>query len=94
MLDLDEYSEVNARFKTLYLMKKAGIRGSRNGRDMNNKSRFKYYAVRIENSHREVIPLSKYIYESTDTIKFNNDGFSGIIENNELIDSYVTRIFQ
>ena len=93
MIDSYEYSEVNARFKTLYMMKKAGIRGTRNGRDTKDKTKFKYYSVKIENSHREIIPLTKYIYESTDTIKFNNDNFNGIIENNTFVDSYVAKIF-
>jgi len=93
-LDSFEYSEVNARFKVLYLMKKAGIRGSRNGRDMNDKTKFKYYAVRIENSHREIEPLTRPIYEPTDIIKFNTDTFDGIMKGNELKDSYVARIFQ
>jgi hypothetical protein len=89
-----DYSDINARFKTLKMMKGAGIRGARNGRDMLNKSRYKYYAVRIENSIREIQSLGKTLYDSTDTIKFNVDSFDDIINKNPLVESYVARIFQ
>ena len=89
-----DYSDINARFKTLKMMKGAGIRGARNGRDMLNKSRYKYYAVRIENSIREIQPLGKTLYDSTDTLKFNVDSFDDIINKYPLVESYVARIFQ
>ena len=89
-----DYSDINARFKTLKMMKGAGIRGARNGRDMLNKSRYKYYAVRIENSMREIQPLGKPLYDSTDIIKFNVDSFDDIMNKNPLVESYVARIFE
>lgn len=89
-----DYSDINARFKTLKMMKAAGIRGARNGRDMLDKSRYKYYAVKIENSKRATECLSKAVYNSTETIKFNNNSFDDIIKNNSPVGSYVSRIFQ
>lgn len=89
-----DYSDINARFKTLKMMKGAGIRGARNGRDMLNKSRYKYYAVRIENSIREIQCLGKTLYDSTDTLNFNVDSFDDIINKNPLVESYAARIFQ
>ena len=74
-------------------MKKAGIRGTRNGRDMTDKTKFKYYAVKIENSHREIELLNPPSYDSTDAIKFNKDSFDDIMNNHQPIDSYVARIF-
>ena len=88
-----DFSDINARFKTLKMMKGAGIRGARNGRDMLNKTRYKYYAVKIENSHRVAESLSKDKYESNDIIKFNDDSFDDIINNNKIVASYVSRIF-
>jgi hypothetical protein len=38
-------------------MRKAGIRGARNGRDTKNPERYKYYAVKIETNKREVFPV-------------------------------------
>ena len=88
-----DYSDINARFKTLKMMKGAGIRGARNGRDMLDKSRYKYYAVRIENSIREIQSLGETLYDSTDILKFNIDSFDDIINNTQLVGSYVSRIF-
>ena len=90
-LDDFEYSDINARFKTLYMMKQAGIRGARNGRDVLDKTKFKYYSVKIENVKREIIE-PKNIYESFDNIIFNYDSFSDIINKNPLKESYVSRI--
>ena len=89
-----DYSDINARFKTLKMMKEAGIRGARNGRDMLNKSRYKYYAVKIENAKREAQLINKPVYQSNEIIKFNTDTFDDIINKNTLVESYVTRIFQ
>ena len=93
-LDSFEYSDINARFKTLYMMKKAGIRGLRNGRDMKDKTKFKYYAVRIENSHRELELLTPPIYKSEGNINFNSESFNDIMNKYEAVDSYVRSIFQ
>ena len=52
-----EYSDTYARFAILEYMRKAGIRGARNGRDTKNPERYKYYAVKIETDKREVFPI-------------------------------------
>ena len=88
-----EYSDINARFKTIYMMKQSGIRGTRNGRDSANKDRYKYYAIKIENSKRQIIEAQN-IYENKDNITFIYDSFCDIIEKNKLTDSYVSRIFK
>lgn len=86
-----EFSEINARFKTLYFMKKAGIRGARNGKDQNNPDRYKYYAVKIENRKREIIKNKKN-YESYEIYKFNSDSIYDIIKKHQNSDSYVRRL--
>jgi len=93
MLDSFEYSDINARFKTKYMMKQEGIRGARNGRDMLDKTKFKYYAIKIENSKRNIVE-PRNIYESTANTTFNYDSFNDIIEKNPLQDSYVSKIIQ
>jgi len=92
-LEQFEYSDINARFKTLYLMKEAGIRGARNGRDMEDKTKYKYYAVKIENTNREIIP-PRPLYTPFDNIDFNYDSLSDIILNNPLKISYVHDLIQ
>jgi len=92
-LDDFEYSDINARFKTRHLMKHHGIRGARNGRNMLDKTKFKYYAVKIENSKRDII-APRNIYESIDNIVFNYDSLGDIIEKNILQESYVSKIIK
>ena len=41
-----EYSDTMVKFKVGAMMKKAGIRGARNGRDTNNPNKYKYYSVK------------------------------------------------
>ena len=91
-INKEAYSDFNARFKTLYLMKKAGIKGRRNGRDQQNKNKYKYYAVRIENSHRQILPMTELSYESSGNITFNKDSFDVILKKNCPNSSYVTKI--
>jgi len=93
LLNSFECSDINARFKTLYMMKGVGIRGARNGRDMKNKARYKYYSVKIENTCREIVDPPK-VYESSSNIIFNSDSFGDIINKNPLQDSYVSRIIK
>ena len=61
-LDNFEYSDTMAKFKVSDMMKVAGIRGARNGRDTNNPDRYKYYSVKIESIEREVTPAPLGIY--------------------------------
>jgi len=52
------YSEGLARLKTLKMMKEAGIKGKSNG--ISKRGYKLHYAIKIEHSHREVIPKIKY----------------------------------
>jgi hypothetical protein len=74
-----EYSDTYAKFKVLNIMKDAGIRGARNGRDMLDKTKYKYYALKIECAKREVISLQKTLYEDTENIEFVHHSEDDII---------------
>jgi hypothetical protein len=90
-----EYSDINARFKALYMMKKAGIRGARNGRDMNDKTKYKYYAVKIENRERQIVNNNKVIYPDTQNIIFNNLSFNDILSlENKSYHPYAAELFK
>tara|TARA_R110000782_G_scaffold73071_3_gene146070 strand:+ start:697 stop:1611 length:915 start_codon:yes stop_codon:yes gene_type:complete len=47
------FSDTYVRFKVEKLMKEAGIRGTRNGRDQLNPEKYKYYALKIESVERQ-----------------------------------------
>ena len=71
-------------------MKKHGIRGARNGRDQKNPTRFKFYAVKIEN-HKRVIVRPRNHFISYDKFLFNYKSIYDIMktDNNG---SYVRKI--
>ena len=75
-----EYSDTYAKFKVLDIMKEAGIRGARNGRDMLDKTKYKYYALKIEPEKRETMSLQKTLYEDTNNIEFMHDSEEDIIQ--------------
>jgi len=77
-----EYSDTYARFKILALMKENGIRGSRNGRDQKYPEKYKYYAVRIEATTRDVFTPEKDIFSIAPAEKdiiFDNRSVEDII---------------
>tara|TARA_R110002110_G_scaffold83975_11_gene218049 strand:- start:5609 stop:6427 length:819 start_codon:yes stop_codon:yes gene_type:complete len=74
-----DYSSTMARFKILDMMKKAGVKGKRNGRDTRDKSKYKYYAIKLEPAKRSVENLSKRIYERDDRFIFMEEGLAEIL---------------
>ena len=92
-LDDFEYSDINARFKTLYMMKQAGIKGARNGRDMKDKTKYKYYSVKLETVSRDIVG-PKNLYESYDNISFIYSSLHDIIKQNTATTCYASRLAQ
>jgi hypothetical protein len=66
-----EHSDLFVRYKVLDLMKEAGIRGRRNGRDPNNPDRYKHYAIKLETHKREVDLECRTLYNNTEFVEFN-----------------------
>jgi len=66
-----EYSDTYVKFKVLDLMKKAGIRGARNGRKPSNPEQYNYHSVKIETSHREIQKNEKPVFENKESIIFD-----------------------
>lgn len=94
MLGHFDYSDISARFKVLHMMKKAGIKGPRNGFHPKDKTRQLYRGVKIETSHREKELIEYPSYKSISNIVFNNDSFNDIMNKNNLQESYVSKIFE
>ena len=65
-----EYSDTYAKFKVLNIMKEAGIKGARNGRDMLDKTKYKHYALKVQPHKREVVSLQKNLYDDIEDIEF------------------------
>ena len=94
MLGHFDYSDINARFKVLQMMKKAGIKGPRNGYHLKDKSKVLYRGVKIETSHREIELIEYSHYKSTLEFEFNDDSFDDIMNKHPLQESYVSAIFE
>ena len=69
-IDDIEHSDIYVKYKVKKLMKEAGIRGTRNGKDVDNPEKFKYYDIKLDVTRREITKLRKNIYDDTDTITF------------------------
>ena len=68
-----DYSDTAAVFKIMKMMKELGIRGNRNGRDMLDKTKYKYYALKLETDRREIEPLQINLHQDTRNIEFMYD---------------------
>ena len=86
------YSDTYVRFKLLDLFKELGIRGARNGRDVNRPGHYKYYAVKLEPSDRQVVRRVVNEYESDERLVFNYEDFNDIIEEPTVLEGYLKRI--
>ena len=88
-----EYSDTMARFKILQMMKDAGIKGARNGRDMNNPETYRYYSPKIEATQREIIPDVTNYYEEDERFEFRYDTADELIKQfSEEPDSYASKL--
>ena len=74
-----DFSDTMARFKIIKMMKEAGIRGARNGRDVKNPEKYKYYAVKVEPAEREVFNNNKRFYEADERFDIKHDTLDEIL---------------
>jgi hypothetical protein len=65
-----DYSDTYAKFKTLKLLKQAGIKGNQNGWRTSKKIKRVYYSFKLETTKREVMQINQNLYEDTECIKF------------------------
>jgi hypothetical protein len=75
-----DYSDTMARFKITQMMKDAGIRGARNGRDTKNPNIYRYYSPKIESVERGVTSDIKNYYIKDDRFEFLYDTPAQVIE--------------
>ena len=87
-----DYSDTMAKFKITKMMKAAGIRGARNGRDQNNPDRYKYYAVKVEPAEREVFPASIRYYEEDERFDFYYGSIQDILDEGQELKGYIGKL--
>lgn len=76
-----DYSDTMAKFKIVQMMKDAGIKGARNGRDTYNPNIYRYYSPKIEAVEREIIRDIKSFYHDDERFQFHYETPEEIIEN-------------
>jgi len=87
-----DYSDTMVKFKTLKLMKQAGIKGARNGRDQNNPEKYKYYAVKVQTRKRELRKVSFSKYDNKENMFFDYRKADEIYDNFELSKTYCSKL--
>jgi len=86
------FSGTYVKFKLLGIMKDLGIRGARNGRDVNDPTKYKYYAVKLEPTSREVVKRVSNEYEQDDRFVFLNRTAEDILMDDTAIKGYTRRL--
>ena len=87
-----EYSDTMVKFKVQKMMKEAGIRGARNGRDVKNPNKYKYYAVKIEPSERVVEKDIKRYYEPDERFEFHYEGVLDLLKDPKRPPGYLGKL--
>tara|TARA_Y100001938_G_scaffold149915_1_gene238700 strand:+ start:1296 stop:2246 length:951 start_codon:yes stop_codon:yes gene_type:complete len=87
-----EYSDTYVKFKVLDLMKKAGIRGARNGKRPDDPEKYSYHSIKIEPSRREIQKNEKPAFESKESIVFDYRKEREIYSQSDNYEGYLNRI--
>jgi len=66
------YSTLMTLYKTKDIMKQYGIKGPRNGRDVSDPEKYKYYSIKLESDRRQIKKIHMDAYEDTDFLSFQN----------------------
>ena len=87
-----DYSDTMAKFKIKDMMKQAGIRGARNGRDQKRPDKYKYYAIKVEPAEREVISRNVRHYEPDERFEFCYDSIEELVANASPPSGYLRKL--
>ena len=86
------FSDTMAKFKVKKMMKKAGIRGARNGRDVKRPDHYKYYAIKVEPAERQIVRNCIRHYEPDDRFDFRYDTVEDILAKNHWPAGYLGKL--
>tara|TARA_R110000824_G_scaffold75212_1_gene190929 strand:- start:1384 stop:2262 length:879 start_codon:yes stop_codon:yes gene_type:complete len=90
------FSDTMVKFKVLDMMKKAGIRGTRNGRNPSYPDKssvpYKYYALKIEPAERVVYSATKRFYKPDSRFEFRYEDTKEALFNAERPEGYLGKL--
>lgn len=87
-----DFSDTMAKFKIKKMMKEAGIRGARNGRDVNRPDHYKYYAIKVEPTHRQILSDMVRYYEPDERFEFRYDTIEQLLVQGGNIKGYLRKL--
>ena len=88
------YSDTMTKFKVIEMMKEAGIRGARNGRDVNKPERYKYYAIKVEPAQRIIYKDAKRYYQKDDRFEFRYDTIEQLLCRLKKPQGYLSKLIE
>jgi len=89
-----DFSDTVAKFNIMKLMKRAGIKGARNGRDTNNPDKYKYYSLNIRPIKREITKRSLPKYKNCDNIIFDDREIEELLQEEGKPNRYLDKMRQ
>lgn len=91
---LEDYScsSTYVKFKAVKEMKNMGLRGARNGKNVLDPTKYKYYAIDIEPANRVIIDCKKQIFEEDERFIFVDKNIEEIMCDPVASKSYLRRI--
>ena len=87
------YSDTYVKFKVKSLMEERGIKGPRNGRRHDDPNKYAYHSIKVEPYKREVIRLTKPVYEGDKTLIFDNRGEREVYLDSTQERGYLNKVF-
>tara|TARA_R110000824_G_scaffold277546_2_gene465757 strand:- start:1205 stop:2116 length:912 start_codon:yes stop_codon:yes gene_type:complete len=87
------YSDTYVKFKVKSLMEERGIRGPRNGRRHDDPNKYAYHSIKVEPYKREVIRLTKPVYEGDENLVFDNRGEREVYFDSTQQYGYLNKVF-
>ena len=67
-----DFSDTYVKFKVKQLMKDNGIKGPKNGKRWDDPTKWAYHSIKLEPSKRDIIRLTKPVYNNEGNIIFDN----------------------
>ena len=74
------------------MMKEAGIRGARNGRDVKRPGHYKYYAVKVEPAERQIISNVIRHREPDSRFEFRYDTVEQLLAEGSWPEGYLSKL--
>jgi hypothetical protein len=84
-----DFADTMVKFKVQKMMKAAGIRGPRNGRDTKYPDKYKYYAIRVEPAERVIERDIKRYYEPDERFEFRYDTITDLLAEPQKPEGYL-----